>query len=646
MERVDTELWRAKEVARLLSLVEADRRYYQEILAILPAPVAILSKDLAIILANRAFRRLFPTVSGPPSASWPISEIVPLQGLRPHAVAVLASGIPYTGQLSAEVEHPLCYTLQPMRDWDLQSEPELLLLVQEAVAAPAQPPAAKDALAGPLDVLPGIAWEMDPRTMRFTRITASSVDNLGLPQSGWSINSGFLSPRIQEPDIPALKAFYQLALGGGPIRSCDYRSKGIHGETLWLRDMIQLVRTPTDQSPRIRGLTIDITETRRLGQFAAHSQKLEALSRLAGRVMHDCNNLIMIMAGYGEDLLDALASDDPLRASVQEILTAGNRFAGLASQLKALTTHPALAPRSVAIDSLLTTVAGELREQHPASLQFVLKLNAGNAAVHADPTALAECLRTLMQRAISAMHRGGTLTIESGTGHFTNMIAEAEAHPPPGAAVHILLSDTGPAIHPQASQQLFEPPLEGAKPAHNLMAVFQTIQESGGIISVDGPYDHGSNVRITLPAIAAAAGDESPAAGQPARTEQETILLVEDELGIRNLIRKVLDRSGYRVLEAANGREALEMAQSHSGLIHLLLTDVIMPEMNGVDLATALQSFRPETRVLFISGYTGPTGLDVANLPPGSGFLPKPFAIAALVAKVRQMLAAAIAANG
>ena len=648
MERMDTELWRAREVARLLSLVEAERRYYQEILAILPAPVAILSKDLAIVSANRAFRRLFPTVSGP-SICWPISDIPALQELRPNAEEVLASGIQWTGRLSMDLSmkeaRPLRGTLLAMHDWDLQSEPELLLLVQETAEEASEASAAAEPLAGVLDELPGVAWEMDPKIMRFTSIAGGALEKLGLPQSSWSLDTDFLSARVEESDLPALRAFYQLALGGGPVRSCDYRSLGTHGETLWLRDLIQLVRTPADQSLRIRGLTIDITESRRLGQFAAQAEKLEALSRLAGRVTHDCNNLLMIMAGYGEDLLHGLASDDPLRSNVQEILTAGDRLSGLVSQLTPLARNPTWEPGPVAIDPLLSALAAELREQYPASVQFVLNLNAAGVAVHADRAALAGSLRTMMQRGISAMYRGGTLAIESSTGHITSMVAGAEPCPTPGAAVHILLSDTGLALHPQAMQQLFEPPLDDVHPARNLTSVFQAIQQSGGIISIISRYDQGSRVRISLPAIAAAGLEENQAEVVASDAQQETILLVEDELGIRNLIHKVLDRTGYRVLVAANGREALETAQSHSGPIHLLLTDVVMPEMNGVDLAGALQASRPETRVLFISGYAGPTGLDTANLPPGHGFLPKPFAIAALLGKVRQMLASGMSAK-
>jgi CheY-like chemotaxis protein len=609
MDRADQEMWRAKEVARLLSLVEAERRYYQEILAVLPVAVAVLSQDLTFASSNLSFRRLF-SIQPHYQSALSITEVPGLQFVAEHASRIFTSA-PASAELTAELPDSRLarVTLQPMRDWDLQANPEMLLVVQplEAAAVPA------------LQDLPGIVWELDPAQMRFASVTPHAVETMRLPVDLWMAGADFLGPRIHEADLQSVSAFYNQPGQDGSVRSCDYRVLDQQGNLRWLRDTVLF-------SLRLwRGITIDITHSRQSEAFLARCRRLESLSQLAGRVIHDCNNLLMIMGGYGEDLLHALAPADPLRANVQEILTAGDRLTALAHELSTLTMPVARAAHApIHIDHLLAGLGEQLQTTLPPGIQLIMSLDAHGAIVHLDQNMFSQALLKLAARAIESMGRKGKLTIASRSAEIAGTNAAEPGCPPAGQAVEITIRDSGPAIPQDLLNHVFEEAILPQPARHNLTSVFHAVRDCGGLIAVNSGYGNGASFTITLPS-------------SPAQPAHHTVLLVEDEAGIRSLIRKVLERRGYDIIEASNGHEALS-AGPDPREIGLLITDVAMPGMNGVELAASLRQTRPDLPVLFLSGYTGSAMLDPANLPPHSAFLSKPFTIAALQEKVESLL--------
>lgn len=635
MERADQELWRAKEVSRLLSLVEAERRYYQEILTNLPVPVATLDKELQLSSANRAFRRLF-SLPVDLQQTPPLPQLTGIERLAEVAEQVWSSGLPHAAMVSAVATAsgslPVRYTLQPMRDWDLQAEPELVLLAEVELEQQPAPLLGKP--------YPGISWELDPVAMRFLEVNEAAVETLQLPAEHWKQGADFLSARVMEADLASVRAFYETAIAGGPVGAFEYRGAGADGRTRWLRDQVLLVHGEPDPVLRLHGITVDVTESRRQDEFLMHAARLDALSRVAGRVVHDCNNLLMILGGYGEELLHGLASDDPLRSNVQEILAAGDRLSALASQLAVLAPTQAATqqPRLLALDAFLASLGAEIRTTLPSSVQLELDLQAPEMSIQADAKVLASVLKTLCSRRVESLRKGGQISLRSRAGVIASSKAGLDAVPPAGAAVSIHVADTGMAIHPNELAVVFEPSLEGDKPRQNLTAVFQEIRDMGGMISVESSYGSGTCFTVTFPARAGAA--------QEPMEPRHTVLLVDDEMGIRSLIRKVLSRRGYRVLEASSGEEALDTARETEHPLDLLISDVVMPRMNGVDLAGSIRELWPDLPVLFISGYTGAAELDPENLPARCAFLSKPFGIAALQKKVEELLDEAAASAG
>jgi len=414
MEHSD-QRWTSREVARLLTLVEAERRYYQEILELVPVPIAILSETLEIKGANRSFRNRFNIRTDQ------------MTGLAIHTV------LPDNTR----------YTLQPVRDWDSQAAPLNILVVE---------------------------------------------------------------------DLPTVS----LQTAG-----------------------------------------------------------LDAVSRTAARVVHDANNLAMIMAGYGEDLLHGLPAGSPLKDNVNEILAATERLSSLAAKLAPYTPQPPQQMDQVVFDKVLVSAPRKLFN---------------------------EAIRTLSLRGkVSASLQAPKL-------------------------VRIVCRNRKEVLNPDQVARYFEPDLSPQPAAPSMAAVYQLVNQCGGTLSCESSATEGTTVTLILPAA------------EPIQ-EKLTVLAVDDEAGIRGLIAKALPPERYMVLGAADADEALHKARTSDRPIDILITDVMMPGSNGKDLANEFQLVCPGAKILFISGYTGENGPDISKLSAGTGFLAKPFTLTALEAKVKEMLA-------
>ncbi len=390
----------------------------------------------------------------------------------------------------------------------------------------------------------------------------------------------------------------------------------------------------------------DVTERHALEQQLQQSQKMEAVGRLAGGIAHDFNNLLMVISGYSEFLLDRLGPEPELRAPAQEIASAAGRASALTRQLLAFSRKQMLAPKILDLNGVVTENLKMLTRMIGEDIELVMVPAAGLGAVRADAGQIEQVIMNLAVNARDAMPGGGKLTIEISNVSVDEERARVQAPLKPGNYVMLAISDTGAGMDAETQSHIFEPFFTTKGPKGTglgLSTVYGIVKQSGGYIWVNSETGKGTTFKIYLPRVAEAV--ESPAevvaASKSVATEPgtETILVVEDEANLRYLARQFLEKQGYRVIEAADGAVALQIAVAHEGIIHLLLTDVIMPGMNGRELAQRISEIRPNTKVLYMSGYTENVIGRNGTLDAGIRLLQKPFTLRDLNARVREVLA-------
>ncbi len=388
----------------------------------------------------------------------------------------------------------------------------------------------------------------------------------------------------------------------------------------------------------------DVTERRALEQQLRQSQKMEAVGRLAGGIAHDFNNLLMVISGYSEFLLDRLGPDPALRGPAQEIAGAAQRASSLTRQLLAFSRKQMMAPKILDLNEVITENLKMLTRVIGEDIDLVMVPAATLGAVRADAGQIDQVIMNLAVNARDAMPSGGKLTIETSNVSLDEEYSRFHAPLRPGDYVMLTISDTGMGMDSETQSHIFEPffTTKGTKGTGlGLSTVYGIIKQSGGYIWVYSESGKGTTFKIYLPRVPERA--ESPAVVSTAEsvaTEPgtETILLVEDETNLRYLARQFLEKQGYRVIEAADGAVAMQIAVAHEGMIHLLLTDVIMPGMNGRELAQRISEIRPNTKVLYMSGYTENVIGHNGTLDAGVRLLQKPFTLRELKSKVREVL--------
>ena len=391
----------------------------------------------------------------------------------------------------------------------------------------------------------------------------------------------------------------------------------------------------------------DITERRALEQQLQQSQKMEAVGRLAGGIAHDFNNLLMVISGYAEFLLERIGADPSLRTPAQEIASAAGRASSLTRQLLAFSRKQMLAPRILDLNAVITENLKMLTRMIGEDVDLVMVPAGGLGAVRADSGQIEQVIMNLAVNARDAMPSGGKLTIETANVSVDEAEARYQAPLKPGNYIMLSISDTGAGMDSETQSKIFEPffTTKGTKGTGlGLSTVYGIVKQSGGYIWVNSETGKGTTFKIYFPRLAEMA--EAPAqalaaaATDTVRTEPgtETILLVEDEANLRYLARQFLEKQGYRVIEAADGAVAMQIAVAHEGVIQLLLTDVIMPGMNGRELAQRISEIRPHTKVLYMSGYTENVIGRNGTLDAGIHLLQKPFTLRDLKNAVREVL--------
>lgn len=416
------------------------------------------------------------------------------------------------------------------------------------------------------------------------------------------------------------------------------------GKLLDVQQCIFTVKTPGGAEPLcLATVARDITERKQLEEQLRQSQKMEAVGRLAGGVAHDFNNLLTVINGYSELMLSTLGDHGELRSMLEEVHKAGERAAGLTRQLLAFSRQQILQPKLLDLNEVVTELVKMLQRVIGEDVELVLKPGASVSKIEADPGQIEQVLVNLAVNARDAMPTGGRLTIETRSETLQAGIARDGAEICAGAYVLLNVSDTGCGMSADVLAHIFEPFFttkeQGKGTGLGLPTVYGIVQQSGGHIEVDTVVGKGTTFRVYLPAAAAtcSASDED-ATKRPAPRGKETILLVEDEEGVRGLTQLMLQQLGYNVLAAANAEQALTLSRRSEQKVDLLLTDVVMPGRSGRALAEQLQGESPSLRVLYMSGYTDDVFVRHGIEHVQAAFIQKPFSVDALAWKVRDVL--------
>jgi PAS domain S-box-containing protein len=400
---------------------------------------------------------------------------------------------------------------------------------------------------------------------------------------------------------------------------------------------------------RLFGTCQDITDRKRAeeekikleGQLR-QAQKMEAVGRLAGGVAHDFNNILTAINGYAEMIIQGLKADDSLRPNMEVILSSGKRAAGLTAQLLAFSRKQIIAPRVIQPNDILLNSQKMLRRIIGEDIDFIFAPGGGLWRILADPTQLDQVLMNLAVNARDAMPHGGKLTIETQNATLDDEYCQSHVGFIPGDYVMLAVTDTGHGMDAETLENIFEPFFStkevGKGTGLGLAMVYGVMKQNNGFINVYSEIGEGTTFKIYYPALKEKAEklSKDKLADMPAGTE--TVLLVEDEGIVRNLAKTVLERQGYTVIDAPDGKKARLEYTQYSGEIHLLLTDVVMPKMNGGELYKKLLDLKPGLKALFMSGYTEDAIAHHGVLDKGAHFIQKPFTIQALAKAVRKAL--------
>jgi PAS domain S-box-containing protein len=463
---------------------------------------------------------------------------------------------------------------------------------------------------------------------------------------GYSSEELYKTPaneQIHPDDLGKVLEATKDAYASGVGRRVEYRMKHKDGRWILLESTASAIRNARGEIEKLVVVNRDVSETRRLEEQLRQSQKLDAIGRLSGGVAHDFNNLLGVIIGYTEVLQEQIEETSPLRQCVDEVLKAGRRAATLTRQLLAFSRQQVLEAKVLLLNTVVSEMGNMLRRMIGEDMELITRLDENAGRIRADQGQIEQVIMNLAVNARDAMPDGGKLEIATSNFEVTEAFARRFAYPVlPGAYVLLTVSDSGTGMDAATQQRIFEPFFttkeKGKGTGLGLSTVYGVVKQSGGYIDVESTPGKGSTFKIYLPRVAEIAdAEEAPAVPLPGTVGAETVLLVEDEASLRTLTKHLLAKMGYTVLEACDGKDALEVSRRFAGKIDLLLTDMVMPGIGGRALASLLIEERPTIRVVYMSGYAGQTYSQTV-LEPGAFFLQKPFDREKLGQKVLEAL--------
>ncbi|MBV6432133.1 MAG: hypothetical protein IANPNBLG_02269 [Bryobacteraceae bacterium] len=628
MDRAEFDIWTAREVARILTLVENETRYYQEILALVPVPLAIVSRQLHLVSANRAFRRGFQ-LKHEEAGRHRLDEFIPAAVVKSHVAGALESGvaesgIEFTALDAAGVGRPCRLSVIPLPGMEAGADGEALIAVEEPIHA--APPAARL-----LEELQVAVWVIDVESGDLQFANRGAERLLGREGVAAWIN------RVHAEDHARVAWVYEAALESGAEATVEYRAARAGGAIIWLADRIQ----PQVSGGRVRSLRVVTTgQSERRIELGRYTQEREAGSamRLSRHVAHEFNNLWMILTGYAEMLADRIPqSDSEALSAMDEIRKAVDRGAGATQQLLQFGRPSSGAATVVDLNQLMRRVAPKA----------ALRLTSQPVPVSADAVRLERALRDLIENASEG--RSESWRLEAETGRETR-ISDFGLEDWKGQFVTLRL---GPLdnVSDRRIEHWSEPYFSDVEKATGigLAPVASQLRAMGIQVRLERSPSRGGQTADFVLRFPLAPGPE-PSIEPPPETayrrreeapppeKLETVLVVDSEESILSLISRVLTRQGYEVITATTPEEALRIAAEPARRIHLTVMEISLPQLAGPQLIARLREIHPDMRVLYMSGFTDDPSFASGMLPPDAGFLQKPFTLSSLTSTVRAVL--------
>jgi PAS domain S-box-containing protein len=673
-------IWRQQQRTHLLSAqMEQERAlsnlkgYAEKIVASVPSGLLLLSADLVILSVNPSFLESF-RLRKEDVVGHPLGDVARAEPLLRRAREVLQSGVAQRDILfdlyliPRQETRPVLITMTgiPMSG----EEPARLLLIVQDLSEEERLQAARRAseerFRDLVQGLDAIVWEADAHTLRFSFVSQRAETILGYPVGRWLGAADFYVSRIHPDDRVRAMRTCREAIERGVDHELEYRALRSDGREVWLRDIVHVVPGPLGRPAQLRGVTVDLTERKSAEEALQETedqlrqaQKMDAVGKLAGGIAHDFNNLLMVIRGEADLILRRLDAGSPLCQNAEGIREASDQAASLTRQLLAFSRKQVLAPAVIDLNIVVAGIQQMLRRLISETIHLETVTAPDLGLVKADPGQLEQMILNLAVNARDAMPDGGQLTIATSNLELDASTAQQRGVAP-GEYVVLEVSDTGVGMDSETQTHLFEPFFttkpQGKGTGLGLSTVYGIVKQSGGHIWLDSEPGKGATFRVFLPRVEETAevfargGSGQQEAGATVRDEapagelrltgprRETVLLVEDAKRVRQVVREILEMNGFEVLEARQGAEALRISARHQGPIHLMLTDVVMPEMSGRELAQRLMPLRPDMRVLYMSGYTDDAIVRHGVLDAGIAFIAKPFTPDGLAAKVRDVL--------
>ncbi len=489
-------------------------------------------------------------------------------------------------------------------------------------------------------LLPEVAYEADTRGV-FTFVNQAWFEKFCYDEQDFSRGVTVYDVIVQE-DHPRMIASYKKLMGGESLGFEEYTARKGDGGTFPI--LVYATAMYQDGKPvGHRGITVDVTERRNLEEQLMMAQKMESIGRLAGGVAHDFNNMLSVIIGNAEMAMANLDASDPLHRTLRDILNAGNRSADLTRQLLAFARKQTIAPKVMDLNDTVSGMLKMLQRLIGENIDLSWNPSRNPWKIRIDPSQVDQLLANLTVNARDAIEKSGRIVIETANELCDEVYCVDKPECVPGEYVMLAVSDNGCGMDRQIISNIFEPffttKKEGQGTGLGLATVYGIVKQNGGFINVYSEPGKGTTFRIYIPRHKAE-GMETAGEAEEKKVQggTETVLIVEDEEPVLNLTINMLETLGYHVLAARRADDAIELARGYGEIIHLLLTDVIMPDMDGKELWERIRSIKPDLRCLYMSGYTADVITRQGILEEGVHFIPKPFSLRALSVKVRETL--------